>query len=99
MTTGESEPTDPESRPIKRKLVTPDRLLHLLNQRLEGYGNCHWCKFVGPIRRLEEVTDDGRNWSHFIPLVCSEGMGSGCKRIAERILDDAAIEYNLRAPA
>jgi hypothetical protein len=83
-------------RPIKRKVVTPEGLLRLLNQRLEGYGHCHACKFVGPIRRLEEPTEDGRNWSHFIPLVCSDDVASGCKRIADRILDDAASEYNLR---
>lgn len=83
-------------RPIVRKLVTPERLLKLLNQRLEGYGHCHSCRFAGPIRCLEEPTDDGRNWSHFVPLVCSDGIGSGCTRIAERILGDAALEYNLR---
>jgi len=86
-------------RPIKRKLVSPERLLRLLNQRLEGYGHCHTCRFAGPIRLLEEPTDDGRNWSHFVPLVCTDGVASGCKRIAERILDDAALEFNLRIPA
>jgi hypothetical protein len=86
-------------RPIKRKLVSPERLLRLLNQRLEGYGHCHACSFVGPIRPLEELTDDGRNWSHFVPLVCSDRVGSGCRRIAERILDDASLEYNLRSSA
>jgi hypothetical protein len=83
-------------RPIKRKLVSPERLLRLLNERLDGYGHCHTCRFVGPIRELEELADDGRNWSRYVPLVCSDGVGSGCKRIAERILDDAAAEYNLR---
>ncbi len=91
---GETEGNAP--KPIVRKLVTPERLLKLLNQRLEGYGHCHSCRFAGPIRRLDEPTDDGRNWSHFVPLVCSDGIGSGCARIAERILDDAALEYNLR---
>ena len=98
VSTGEREPRDPHApRPIQRKLVTPDGLLRLLNQRLEGYGHCHSCKFAGPVRRLQNVAEDGRNWSHFIPLVCSDGMGSGCKRIAERILDDASLEYNLHA--
>ncbi|MEX2570828.1 MAG: hypothetical protein WD737_05945 [Gemmatimonadota bacterium] len=85
-------------RPIKRKQVSPERLLRLLNQRLEGYGHCHACRFVGPIRGLSEVAEDGRNWSRYVALVCSDGVGSGCKRIAERILDDAALEYNLRTP-
>src|SRR5688572_2867140 len=89
---------DGTPRPIKRKLVSPERLLRLLNQRLEGYGHCQTCSFAGPIRVLSELADDGRNWSRFVPLVCSEGLGSGCKRIAERILDDAAREYNLRLP-
>jgi hypothetical protein len=83
-------------RPIKRKVVSPERLLRLLNQRLESYGHCHSCRFAGPIRRLDEATEDGRNWSNFVPLVCSEGVASGCPRIAERILVDAALEYNLR---
>ena len=83
-------------RPIRRKLVEPDALILLLNQRLENYGHCHSCHFVGPVRLLEEVADDGRNWSHSVPFVCSEGVGSGCKRIAQRILQDAAAEYNLR---
>lgn len=97
MTRKEDErPLDNIPRPIKRKLVTPDVLLTLLNQRLENYGHCHSCHFVGPLRSLEEPTDDGRNWSHSVPLVCSDGVGSGCKRIGQRILDDAAAEYNLR---
>ena len=87
---------DGTPRPIKRKLLTPDRLLRQLNQRLESYGHCHACHFVGPIRRLAEEADDGRNWSSSVPLVCSEGVGSGCRRAAQRILDDAAAEYNLR---
>lgn len=86
-------------RPAKRKLVTPERLLRLLNQRLESYGHCHTCRFVGPIRSLEDLADDGRNWSRSVAFVCSDGMGSGCKRIAQRILDDAAAEYNLRSTA
>ena len=79
----------------RRKLVSPDRLLRLLNQRLEHYGHCHNCHFVGPIRRLDEPADDGRNWSRFIALVCSNGVAGGCARIAERILEDATQEYNL----
>ncbi|MEX2581691.1 MAG: hypothetical protein WD766_00320 [Gemmatimonadota bacterium] len=93
------DPNEPEEnvrRPIKRKQVSSDQLLRLLNERLEGYGHCHTCRFVGPIRVLEEVADDGRNWSRFVPFVCSDGVGSGCKRIAERILDDASLEYNVR---
>lgn len=84
------------ARPEKRKLVSPERLLLLLNQRLESYGHCHACRFVGPIRALDDVADDGRNWSRSVAFVCSEGMASGCKRIAQRILDDASAEYNLR---
>lgn len=82
-------------RPITRKLVSPERLLRLLNQRLESYGHCHTCSFVGPIRGLDVEADDGRNWSRSVPLVCSEGVGSGCRRIAQRILEDASTEYNL----
>jgi hypothetical protein len=89
-------PGDSVPRPLPRKTVSPERLLRLLNARLQAYGNCHACKFAGPIRRLAEDTEDGRNWSHFIPLVCSDGLASGCRRIAERILDDATLEYNLR---
>jgi hypothetical protein len=91
-------PEGPEGppRPPRRKIVSPERLLRLLNQRLEGYGNCHSCHFVGPIRRLEELEEDGRNWSRFIALVCANGVGSGCARLAERIIDDATREYNLR---
>jgi hypothetical protein len=91
-------PADSGARPSARKLVSAERLLRLLNQRLDGYGHCHACRFVGPIRPLPEVSEDGRNWSRFVPLVCSDGVASGCKRIAERILDDAALEYNLRLP-
>lgn len=90
------EPDEHTPRPIKRKQVSPDRLLRLLNERLEGYGHCHTCRFVGPIRALGDLAEDGRNWSRFVPFVCSDGVGSGCKRIAERILEDAALEYNLR---
>ena len=79
----------------RRKLVSPDRLLRLLNQRLEAYGHCHNCHFAGPIRRLPEPADDGRNWSRFVSLVCANGVAGGCARIAERILSDAAEEYNL----
>jgi hypothetical protein len=84
-------------KPPQRKVVSGEQLLRILNARLEGYGHCHSCRFVGPIRGLEELTEDGRNWSNFIPLVCSDGIGSGCKRIADRILSDAALEYNLKA--
>jgi hypothetical protein len=92
-------PNDPEENgPASpaRKLVSPERLLRLLNQRLESYGHCHSCHFVGPIRRLEEPADDGRNWSRFVALVCSSSLTGGCSRIAERIIEDATHEYNLR---
>lgn len=94
---GENEP-EARPRPVKRKIVSGERLLRLLNQRLENYGHCHACHFVGPVRLLEEIAEDGRNWSSSIPLVCSDGIGSGCRRIAQRILEDAAVEYNLRTP-
>ncbi len=94
---GRREGTSP--RLPERKLVTGPRLLTLLNKRLENYGHCHQCHFVGPIRHLEEIADDGRNWNIYVPFVCSESVGSGCMRIAERILDDAAAEYNLKPPA
>ena len=81
--------------PAQRKLVSPERLLRLLNQRLEGYGHCHGCELVGPIRRLQQEAEDGRNWSRYIPLVCGSASGSGCIRLAERIIDDATREYNL----
>ena len=66
----------------QRKLVSPDRLIRLLNQRLEGYGHCHGCRLMGPIRRLAEPGEDGRNWSRFIPLVCENAAGGGCIRLA-----------------
>ncbi|HET8655175.1 MAG TPA: hypothetical protein VFL93_06650 [Longimicrobiaceae bacterium] len=78
-----------------RKLVSPERLLRLLNKRLDSYGHCHGCRFAGPVRRLEEPEDDGRNWSRFIALVCNGGVAGGCARLAERIIDDATHEYNL----
>lgn len=96
---GSDAPEERSARPPKRKLVSPERLLRLLNQRLENYGHCHTCRFVGPVRGLQDEADDGRNWSRSVAFVCSDGMGSGCKRIAQRILDDAAAEYNLRSPA
>jgi hypothetical protein len=92
---GKEAQDDNTPRSIVRKLVAPDKLLILLNQRLESYGHCHSCRFVGPIRELDELADDGRNWSHFVPFICSDGVASGCRRIAERILDDAAAEYNV----
>lgn len=98
MSTRGSERSDDRApRPSKRKLVSPERLLRLLNQRLENYGHCHTCRFVGPIRALADEAEDGRNWSRSVAFVCSDGIGSGCKRIAQRILDDAAAEYNLKA--
>lgn len=87
------------TRPLQRKLVSPERLLVLLNQRLETYGHCHSCRFAGPIRRLREPDDDGRNWSRYIALVCLDGVSGGCSRLAERIIADATQEYNLREPA
>lgn len=91
-------PNDPSGSPRpgpRRKLVSPERLLRLLNQRMEAYGNCQNCSFVGPIRRLEDPADDGRNWSRYIALVCANGVRAGCSRIAERIIEDATQEYNL----
>lgn len=87
------------SRPLQRKLVSSERLLVLLNQRLETYGHCDRCRFAGPIRRLRDPEEDGRNWSRFIALVCVSGVAAGCSRLAERIIQDAAQEYNLRDPA
>jgi hypothetical protein len=91
-------PSPERPRPRGRKLVSPEWLLRLLNKRLASYGHCHACHFAGPIRRLEEPDDDGRNWSRFVPLVCESGIASGCARLAERILDDAIVEYNLSDP-
>lgn len=87
------------SRPLQRKLVSPERLLVLLNQRLETYGQCSRCRFAGPIRRLKDPEEDGRNWSRYIALVCLNGVSGGCSRLAERIIGDAAQEYNLVDPA
>jgi hypothetical protein len=88
-------PERPSGRAPRRTEVTPERLLGILNKRLEGYGNCGSCEFAGPIRRLPELEADGRNWSRYIALVCTTALGSGCRRIAERIIADAAREYNL----
>lgn len=87
------------TRPLRRKLVSPERLLALLNQRMEAYGQCHSCRFAGPIRWLKDPEDDGRNWSRYIALVCLNGVSGGCSRLAERIIDDAVQEYNLVDPA
>lgn len=88
--------SDGDVRPgPQRKLVSPDRLLRLLNQRLEAYGHCHGCRLAGPIRRLGEPDESGRNWSRFIPLVCANASAGGCIRLAERIIEDATREYNL----
>lgn len=87
------------TRPHQRKLVSPERLLILMNQRLETYGQCHSCRFAGPIRRLRDPEEDGRNWSRYIALVCRSGISGGCARLAERIIGDAAREYNLLDPA
>lgn len=84
-----------DGTPPARKRVHPERLLLLLNNRLEAYGHCRSCRFAGPIRRLAEPADDGRNWSRYVALVCESGVASGCARAAERILSDAASEYNL----
>ena len=90
------EPSSPYTRrPHRRKVVSAEKLLQKLNERLESYGHCHSCRFVGPIRPLQDPEDDGRNWSRFVALVCSSAVGSGCARIAERILDDASAEFNL----
>lgn len=97
MSPGPDDPSSPYTRrPHRRKVVTAERLLQKLNERLESYGHCHSCHFVGPIRPLREPEEDGRNWSRFVALVCSSAVGSGCARIAERILDDASVEFNLR---
>lgn len=87
----------PESqrRAVRRKPVSPDYLLQVLNQRLDAYGHCHSCRFAGPVRRLAEPEEDGRNWSRYIPLVCSTSVQPGCARAAERIIADASLEYNL----
>jgi hypothetical protein len=84
-------PRDPD-----RKLVSPERLLVLLNRRLDSYGHCHNCRLSGPVRRLKDPEDDGRNWSRYIALVCTDGVSPGCSRLAERIISDAGREYNLR---
>jgi hypothetical protein len=81
--------------PPGRKQVSPERLLELLNQRLAAYGHCHNCRFAGPIRRLDEPRPDGRNWSRYIPLTCGSQTAGGCARVANRIIDDATLEYNL----
>jgi hypothetical protein len=94
---GSNPPTE-RPRPRGRKLVSPEALLLLLNQRLASYGHCHACHFAGPIRRLEEPEDDGRNWSRFVALVCESETAAGCARLAERILDDAVADYNLSDP-
>lgn len=78
-----------------RKVVSGIYLLELLNQRLARYAQCQDCTFAGPIRRLKEPEEGGRNWSRYISLTCSGSVPAGCKRIAERVLDDVSREYNL----
>jgi hypothetical protein len=89
-------PQDPAGRtPTRRRQVTAEQLLTILNDRLDGYGHCRKCQFAGPIRPLPEPEPDGRNWSRYIPLVCTSAVGSGCVRVAERIIEDAASEYSV----
>lgn len=78
-----------------RKFVTAEALLELLNDRLATYGQCHACRFAGPIRPLRTPEEDGRNWSVHIPFVCSNRLSGGCKRLAHRIIAEAAVDYNI----
>lgn len=91
-----SEKEAPSARALpERRLVEPEALLALLNERLDAYGQCYGCQFAGPIRRLSEPAEDGRNWSRFLALSCSNRLVGGCARLAQRIVDDAGTEYNL----
>lgn len=91
-------PDHSSPRRRSRTLVTPERLLQLLNQRLAGYGHCPDCRLTGPIRPLGQPDDDGRNWSRYIALVCANQAGPGCARLADRIIDDATKEFNVLWP-
>lgn len=88
-------PHDLRPHSPRRKQVSPEYLLQILNQRLDAYGHCHSCRFAGPVRLLPEPEEDGRNWSRYLPLVCSTAVQPGCTRVAERIIADASLEFNL----
>ena len=81
---------------MRRKLVSPDQMLGLLNTALAADQDCRRCRFVGQIWRMPEVATVDCNWSAAtLHLRCSGHATEPCQDAAQRVLADIRLEYNL----
>jgi hypothetical protein len=80
---------------MKRKLVSQDELLKVMNSELAKHDQCTDCHFTS-ILALREVDEDGCNWSSMVNLRCSGVPSDICWPIANRISAKAREKFNLK---
>lgn len=80
---------------MPRQLVSVDRLLGILNERLSQHDICDGCQFQGPVRKLREPDDEGCNWSREVFLRCSGVPGDLCGPVADRVVYEVTQEFNV----
>jgi|GEM_PF-2432370 len=80
-----------------RALVSNQRLLQILNERLHAHDDCKECYFSSAVMALRCPDSEGCNWSRDLNVRCSARTSQACKLIAECVIDDLARQYNLEA--
>ena len=84
---------------MDRALVSNERLLEILNDRLHEYDQCRECYFPGSVIALRHPDLEGCNWSRDLILRCSSRVSDSCQLFAKRVIDEAAKDYNLEVPS
>lgn len=81
---------------MNRELVTSERLLEILNERLHQHDECKECKFHTAVTSLPHPRPDGCNWIlERMSIRCSGPASNSCGGIADAILYEVSQQYNL----
>ena len=75
-----------------REEVTAGELLRRLSYEIQQYPGHEKTRFLGPINVLEELDEDGCNWSNAVDI-----SGFREPRIVLKVLRDAQKRYEVRA--
>ncbi len=79
---------------MERKLVTENELLVFLNSELKKAGHHEDCHFDYLIRlKIDDRT--GCNWA-YANLKCSASSANACPPYAEKIVEKARSQFNLK---
>ncbi len=79
---------------MKRKLVSEEKLLSILNSKLRECKECKDCYF-DKIMPIKEQNSEGCNWYN-ASLRCSNATTERCNPCVDNIFFEARNKYNIR---